>query len=154
MNHEVDADERVIGNGGPRSATSQAVAEFLRRTGRGTPDEIAELYAEEVDWRVSWPRQRHAAVPWIRPRATRADVADHYRTFGETCDPAEAEVSVSRIIVEGDEAVLIGTSSQLVRTTGKRFSMTFALHLTIGAGLITRHHMYEDSLAVIEAFSG
>lgn len=30
--------------------------------------------------------------------------------------------------------------------------MTFALHLTVEDGLITRHHMYEDSLAVAEAF--
>ncbi|MBE1565052.1 nuclear transport factor 2-like protein [Nonomuraea africana] len=32
--------------------------------------------------------------------------------------------------------------------------MTFALHLTIEDGLISRHLMYEDSLAVMEAFTG
>ncbi|MGP4017937.1 nuclear transport factor 2 family protein [Saccharopolyspora sp. 5N708] len=46
-----------------------------------------------------------------------------------------------------------GTSSQLVKPTDKRFVMTFAPHLTIDNGLITRHHMYEDSLAVAEAFN-
>ena len=30
--------------------------------------------------------------------------------------------------------------------------MTFALRLTIEDGRITRHHMYEDSLAVAKSF--
>jgi hypothetical protein len=30
----------------------------------------------------------------------------------------------------------------------------FALHLTAEDGLVTRHHVYEDSLAVAQAFDG
>ncbi|MEV0051278.1 hypothetical protein AB0H34_12360 [Saccharopolyspora shandongensis] len=39
-----------------------------------------------------------------------------------------------------------------MKTTGERFEMTFALRLTVEGGLITRHHMYDDSLAVLHAF--
>ncbi|MGH8921812.1 MAG: nuclear transport factor 2 family protein [Actinomycetes bacterium] len=138
---------------GRRPGTRAAVEEFLRRSRQGDPDHVAQLYAPKVEWRVGWPVETHPAVPWIRPRTTRADVADHYRTFAEHCDPAEGRVSLDDVLVDGSEAVLFGTSSQQVVSTGKRFVMAFALRLTVEDGLIVRHHMYEDSLAVGEAFN-
>ena len=138
---------------GSRPGTRSVVEEFLRRSRQGDPDHVAQLYAPKVEWRVGWPVETHPAVPWIRPRSTRADVADHYRTFAEHCDPAEGRVSLDDVLVDGSEAVLFGTSSQQVVSTGKRFAMTFALRLTVEDGLISRHHMYEDSLAVEEAFN-
>ncbi|MGH8879213.1 MAG: nuclear transport factor 2 family protein [Stackebrandtia sp.] len=131
-------------------ATRVAVAEFLRRSALGDPEEIAACYAPRVDWRVSWPVAEHPAVPWIRPRTTRADVADHYRTFPKHC---EGEVAVHGIDVDGGHAVVTGLSSQRVPATGRSFSMRFALRLTIVDGLITEHHMYEDSQAVLAAFT-
>ncbi|MEV5536771.1 nuclear transport factor 2 family protein [Saccharopolyspora shandongensis] len=132
--------------------TRSVVEELLSRSGGGAPERIAELYAEDVDWRVSWPEPEHRLVPWIRPRSTRADVADHFRVFGANCAADEGAVSVDEILVSGPDAVVFGRSSQVVKTTGERFEMTFALRLTVEGGLITRHHMYEDSLAVLQAF--
>jgi uncharacterized protein len=152
MDHELDAghDVRDVAESAP--GTRAVVEEFLRRTKQSDPDQVAQLYAPNVDWRVSCPVETHPAVPWIRARSTRADVAGHFRTFAAHCAPAEGRVSLDDVLVDGSEAVLFGTSSQLVVSTGKRFSMTFALRLTIEDGLITRHHMYEDSLAVEGAF--
>lgn len=133
------------------SHTRAVVEEYLRRRPEG-PDRMAELFAENVDWRVSWPVDEHPVVPWIRRRTTRADVAEHFRTFQRTCDSDAAEVSIDQILIDGSDAVLIGTSSQRVRTTGRRFRMTFALRLTVENGRVSRHHMYEDSLAVVQAF--
>ena len=132
--------------------TREIVEQFLRRTGEGDPGRIAELYAADVDWQVSWPVADHPVVPWIRPRSTRADVEDHYRTFPEHCPPGEASVSVDKVLVDGADAVVFGRSSQVVKATGRRFTMAFALHLTVADGLLVRHHMYEDSLAVLEAY--
>ncbi|WP_369023136.1 nuclear transport factor 2 family protein [Nocardia cyriacigeorgica] len=146
-----DAPTADLATGRP-PGTRTVVEEFLRRSGQGSPDYIVELYAPHVDWRVDWPVENHPVVPWIRPRSTRADVAEHFRTFSEHCPPDESQVSIDSLIVDGIDAVLTGSSSQLVASTGKRFVMTFALHLTVEDGLITRHHMYEDSLAVAEAF--
>ncbi|MER6947558.1 nuclear transport factor 2 family protein [Nonomuraea sp. NPDC000554] len=137
---------------GGRPGTRAVVEEFLRLTREGDPERIAALYAPQVDWRVDWPVDEHPAVPWIRPRSTRADVADHFRAFGGHCVPAEGHVSIDDILVDGPDAVLFGTSSQQVKATGERFTMTFALRLTVEDGMLTRHHMYEDSLAVAEAF--
>ncbi|HEX2316054.1 MAG TPA: nuclear transport factor 2 family protein [Thermomonospora sp.] len=131
------------------TTTEEVIEEYLRRSGEGDPDRIAALYAEAVGWRVNWPVDDHPAVPWIRPRSTRADVADHYRTFGRLC---EGTVTLDRVLYDGPHAVLIGESVQTVRTTGRTFTMRFALHLTVRDGLIVQHHMYEDSQAVLEAF--
>lgn len=132
--------------------TRAVVNEFLRRSADGDPEAIAEMYAERIDWRVNWPVVDHPGVPWIRHRSTRADVVDHYRTFAETTIPNKGAITLDRILVDGASAVLIGTSTQVVRSTWRTFVMAFALHLTVEDGLITRHHMYEDSLAVAEAF--
>jgi len=129
------------------------VEELLRRSIQGDPEHIAQLYAPKVSWRVNWPAETHPSVPWIRPRSTRADVADHYRTFPQHCPPADAQVTIDDILIAGSDAVLFGTSSQHVVATGNDFTMTFALRLTIKNGRITHHHMYEDTLSVQTAFN-
>ncbi|MEV4673188.1 MULTISPECIES: nuclear transport factor 2 family protein [Actinomadura] len=136
----------------PQPTTRAVVHKFLRRSRQGDPDHIADLYAPEVSWRVNWPVEEHPAVPWIRPRSTRADAADHFRTFAEHCLPAEGRVSIDEALIDGPDAVLIGTSRQRLKDTGNRFTRTFALRLTIEDVRITRHHMYEDSLAVAKSF--
>lgn len=141
----------------PRPAFPDArevAEEFLCRLEQGDPDRIAELFAEPVDWRLSWPEPEHPVVPWIRPRSSRADVADHFRMLGNACVPEESEVRFDRILVDGADAVLIGTSAQTVKLTGKRFATSIAVCLTVDGGFITRYHVYEDSLAVAEAFAG
>lgn len=147
-----DAPSAGVSAGSP-PGTRAVVAEFLRRTRYSAPDEVARLYAPEVDWRVDWPVERHPVVPWIRPRSTRTDVADHFATFGRHCSPADGHVSIDDVLVDGADAVLFGTSSQRVPATGRCFAMTFALRLTVKDGLLVRHHMYEDSLAVAQAFA-
>ncbi|MBE1486031.1 nuclear transport factor 2 family protein [Plantactinospora soyae] len=128
--------------------TRATVEEFLRRIGEGDPEHTAALYAEKIDWQVNWPEPRHEAVPWIRPRSSRADVVDHHRTLAASSVPGQGSATIDRILVDGPDAVVIGETAQTVRATGKRFSTRFALHLTVENGLIVRHHVYEDSLSV------
>ncbi|GAA4056678.1 nuclear transport factor 2 family protein [Actinomadura miaoliensis] len=137
------------------SATTRAVVEeLLRRIGAGDPEGVAELYAERVDWKVNWPQAEHgrAATPWIRHRSTRADAAAHFRQLAEHHVPDQAGTEIERILVDGDEAVVLGEIRQTARSTGRAYRARFALHLTVEHGLVTRHHVYEDSLAVVQAF--
>jgi ketosteroid isomerase-like protein len=134
--------------------TRTVVEELLRRIGEGDPERIAELYAERSDWKLDWPEAEHgrAATPWIRHRSTRADAAAHYRELGEYHVPEEVATEVERILVDGDDAVVLGEIRQTARPTGRAYRARFALHLTVEDGLVTRHHVYEDSLAVARAF--
>ncbi len=129
--------------------------DLLRRIGEGDPERIAELYAEQGDWKLDWPEAEHgrAETPWIKHRSTRADAAEHYRQIGENHVPGEAGTEIERILVDGDDAVVLGEIRQTAKSTGRAYRARFALHLTVEDGLVTRHHVYEDSLAVAQAFT-
>ncbi|MCX5052489.1 nuclear transport factor 2 family protein [Streptomyces sp. NBC_00474] len=134
--------------------TRTVVEELLRRIGEGDPERIAELYAEHGDWKLDWPEAEHgcAATPWIRHRSTQADAAAHYRELAEYHVPQRVATEVERILVDGSDAVVLGEIRQTARPTGRAYHARFALHLTVEDGLIIRHHVYEDSLAVAQAF--
>ncbi|MFJ8079188.1 ketosteroid isomerase-like protein [Streptomyces sp. SAI-170] len=138
----------------PEPTTRSVVEELLRRIGQGDPDRIAELYAERVDWRLDWPEAEHgrAATPWIRHRSTRADAAAHYRELAEHHVAERAATRVERILVDGADAVVLGEIRQTSKATGRAYRARFALHLSVENGLVVRHHVYEDSLAVARAF--
>ncbi|PDP87342.1 ketosteroid isomerase [Glycomyces fuscus] len=134
--------------------TRAGVEELLRRIGEGDPERIAEMYADQGDWKLNWPEAEHgrAATPWIRHRSTRADAAAHYREIAEHHVPEQAGTEVERILVDGDDAVVLGEIRQTARATGRAYRARFAMHLTFEDGLVVRHHVYEDSLAVARAF--
>ncbi|MDQ0597046.1 ketosteroid isomerase-like protein [Streptomyces canus] len=138
------------------ATTTRAVTEeLLRRIGAGDPERIAELYADQGDWKLNWPQDEHGspATPWIRPRSSRADAAAHYRELATHHLPAQAATEIERILVDGADAVVLGEIRQTARATGRPYRARFALHLTVEDGLIVRHHVYEDSLAVARAFA-
>ncbi|MFH9295858.1 nuclear transport factor 2 family protein [Streptomyces sp. NPDC017520] len=136
------------------TSTRTVIEELLRRIGEGNPERIAEMYAEQGDWKLSWPEAEHgrAATPWIRHRSTRADAAAHYRELAEHHVPERVATEIERILVDGSDAVVLGEIRQTARPTGRAYLARFALHLTVADGLVTRHHVYEDSLAVAQAF--
>ncbi|MFB4285435.1 MULTISPECIES: nuclear transport factor 2 family protein [unclassified Nonomuraea] len=134
--------------------TRETVQELLRRMGEGDFDRIAELFAERSDWRFNWPAEGHPSVPWIRPRSTRHDVAEHFRMLDAYHVGELNGTSVTRILADGDDAVVLGDIVQTVKATGAAYTSPFALHLTVENGRITRYHIYEDSLTVARALSG
>ncbi|MGK5677330.1 nuclear transport factor 2 family protein [Micromonospora sp. URMC 106] len=134
-------------------STRAVVEELLRRVGDGDPDRIADLFAEQVDWQLDWPVEGHPAVPWIRPRSTRADVADHFRALDAFHVPDKRGGSVARILVDGKDAVVLAEISQTVKATGRAYTFPIALHVTVEEGQIIRYHVYEDSLTVAQALA-
>ncbi|WP_424535087.1 nuclear transport factor 2 family protein [Sphaerisporangium viridialbum] len=134
------------------SDTRDVVEELLRRMAEGDHGRTAELFAEPIDWRLDWPAEGHPAVPWIRPRSSRADVADHFRSLEAHHVPELNGTSVTRILVDGTHAVVLGEIVQTVRD-GAAYTSPFALHLTVEDGFVTRYHIYEDSLTVARALS-
>lgn len=136
-----------------REDTQAVVYALLQTLGSGDPAKIAALYAEQVVWKLGWPENEYeATVPWIRHRSTRADVEDHYRTIGELHVGAESTAEVQAILVDGSDAAVIGVLGQTLRSTGVHYKTEFILYLSVADGLITRHHIIEDNLAVKRAF--
>ncbi|MFI9505073.1 nuclear transport factor 2 family protein [Nocardia sp. NPDC052566] len=138
------------------TTTRAVVEELLGRIAKGDPGLIAEMYAEQGDWKLNWPEDEHgrAETPWIRHRVTRADAAAHFDQLARHHVPEEVGTVIESILVDGPHAVVLGEIRQTARSTGRAYRSRFALHLTVENGLITRHHVYEDSLAVAQAFAG
>ncbi|WP_328393888.1 nuclear transport factor 2 family protein [Nocardia sp. NBC_00416] len=134
--------------------TRAVVEELLHRIAAGAPDSIAELYAPVSDWKLNWPEYEHGRpmTPWIRRRASRSDAAEHFREIGRHHVPEAVGTVIERIVVDGPDAVVLGEIRQTARATRRAYRSRFALHLTVENGLIIRHHVYEDSLAVAHAF--
>ncbi|MEV0251696.1 nuclear transport factor 2 family protein [Nocardia sp. NPDC050712] len=141
-------------NNNGTSTTRTVVEDLLHRIGAGDADATAAVYAPISDWKLNWPEHEHdrPATPWIRARATRADAAEHFREIARHHVPEEVATVVERILVDGPDAVVLGEIRQTARPTGRAYRSRFALHLTVENGLVTRHHVYEDSLAVAQAF--
>ena len=135
--------------------TRRAVDELLGRLAAQDHEGIAALFATDFDWRLSWPeRELDGPIPWIRRRRTREDVARHFRSLAEHNAPHGTGTAIDRILVDGEHAVLMGTIRNVLTSTGAPYQAHFALHLTVEDGRITRYHIYEDSLAVAEAWHG
>lgn len=85
---------------------------------------------------------------------THATVAELLRRIGEgDAHPESAAVQISRILVDGPDAVVMGTIANTATRTGTSYLARSALHVTVEDGLVTRHHVYEDSLAVARAWA-
>lgn len=135
--------------------TRETVEELLRRIAAGDHTRIAELYAERFSWNLNWPAGDYAdVVPWIQHRSTRADVGQHYKLLAAHHVAHLSSAEVHAVLVDGADAVVLGELHNTAVSTGRRYDAAFALHLTVVDGLVTRHHVYEDSLAVFRAFSG
>ncbi|WP_398655755.1 nuclear transport factor 2 family protein [Streptomyces kanamyceticus] len=128
-------------------ATRTTVQEFLTARLAADTARLTELFADKVDWLLA----ENPAVPWIRPRSTGAECAAQGEELARYTVPEDSRASLDTLLVDGTDAILMGSLSGTVRATGKSFEGPYALRLTVENGRITRHHLYENSLSVAEA---
>ncbi|KOG41831.1 nuclear transport factor 2 family protein [Streptomyces decoyicus] len=128
------------------SETRSVVDEFYRRLGSGAIDDLADLFADHVEWHIYGAEE----IPWTGRRTTREEAAEFFQTLPRHLQAVE--FAVSRILVDGDDAVALGHMEQIVKATGKAFVSPFAFHFTVEGGKITRYVTFEDSLALARAF--
>lgn len=137
----------VTGGEDIEMSTRGTVEELLSRMSSTDAGMAAEMFAQEVDFMCAGSEQ----VPWIRPRRSRQDMEDFFASMGASFVPEDRSASVSTFLVDGEDAVVMGHVSQRLKSNGRAFTIPFALHLTVCEGLISRYHIYEDSLTVAEA---
>jgi hypothetical protein len=129
--------------------TQEIVTGFLGRLAARDPEGMAEHFAETIDWYVPGD----TALPWIGHRSRRTDVADYFRTMWPHFAPGKSTASVEKLIVSGGDAVMLGTFTHTVASTGRSFTTPVAMHLAVADGKIVRLYLYEDTWAVSKAFA-
>lgn len=127
--------------------TREICEEFLTRLASGDAAHTAALFAESVDFLCAGTQD----AEWIRPRDTREDMEDMFRTMQLAFAPEDRSASLTSFLVDGNDAVITGHISQRLRSNNVGFTVPFALHITVKDGQINRYHIYEDSLTVADA---
>lgn len=139
---------RALRDGKQGGGGARAIAERLFTAVRTdvTPEAIASMFSEAVDWDIPGDTQ---AVSWIGRRRGRAGVAAFFRELRELIESIRFDIH--SILADGDKAVVLGDLASRVSSTGKVIESEFAIELTVEDGLIVRYRMYEDSVAVARA---
>jgi ketosteroid isomerase-like protein len=109
---------------------------------------VSELFAEEIDWYVPTA----PALPWGGARAHRSEVRDFFETMWAHFDTDHSKLGLEQLLIDGEDAVALGSFSHVARTTGERFTTPVALHMRVKDGKVTRLYLYEDTYAVAKAF--
>ena len=132
------------------STIQDLVGEFLRRLGTADAEGVADLFADEIDWRVGGdPR-----LPWTGTRSRRSEIVPYFRTLWENLVPGASTTEVRSVLVSGDDAVVLGSFTHTAASTGRRYHTPAALHFTAEEGKLVRLHLYEDTFAVSRAYDG
>jgi uncharacterized protein len=132
-----------------QKTTKEIMASFMDRLGEQDAEGIGELFADEIDWYVPGSE----TLPWTGPRSRREHVAEYFRTMWPAFVPGQSTATLDKIVIDGDDAVVFSSFTHTVARNGRRLTTPAALHLTIADGQIMRLHLYEDTLAVYQAFT-
>ncbi|HEY1970360.1 MAG TPA: nuclear transport factor 2 family protein [Pseudonocardia sp.] len=126
----------------------ETVQTFFAALAEGDLDRAIPLLAEEVDWLIPG----NESLPWTGPRTRRDEIPEVLAIIAGLHVPGESEAETFKTLVDGPDAVRLGRIAHTVKSTGTRYNMLVAFHLTVEAGRITRLHMYEDTYLVSRAF--
>lgn len=129
-------------------STVDVVKLFLDRLGAQDAEGLEELFADEIDWYVPGS----ATLPWTGTRSKRTHVAEYFHTMWPAFVRGQSTAEPGTVVVDGADAVVFARFAHTVVATGRRFETPVAFHFTVVDGKITRMHLYEDTLAVSDAF--
>ncbi|MEX0561962.1 nuclear transport factor 2 family protein [Raoultella terrigena] len=121
---------------------------FARLQAGASPDEVAALFTDHVDWDVPGAT---GVVAWVGKRQTPAEVADFYRTLSEKTQLVRFDVY--SILPSETTTVVLGYFESLVVSSQKTIKSEFAMQIGVTDGRIDRYRFYEDSYAVAQAMS-
>ncbi|MFJ9417346.1 nuclear transport factor 2 family protein [Streptomyces sp. NPDC101227] len=129
------------------TAREAATALFEQLLSGAPPNELAERFDETVDWYIPGDT---AVVPWIGRKTGRAGVAEFYTQLAQGAEAKDFKIET--IVGDGDRCVVLGSLRTGVLATGRDIETDFAFDIEVRDGLITRYHMFEDTLTVAKAF--
>ena len=127
--------------------TQEIVNTLLQRINARDFEGIGQLFAEEVDWYVPGGDK----LPWAGHRSKRAEVPEFFHLLESQCEPG-GTVTLEKILIDGDDAVVFGTFHRTFVKTGRSFDNPESMHLQVSEGQIVRMHLYEDTAMVIDAY--
>ena len=121
------------------------VEKLLMRYGARDPAGLAALFAPDVRWRTA----AIPGTPWAERVRNPREVESFF--LGLFASFAIDAFTIRRLIINGDDAVVLGRERRQAANTGLTFSHDFALVISARAGLIRECSLFEDSLGMAVA---
>jgi len=127
--------------------TRATVDKFYARIGAGDISGVIDLLSDDFSWEIPGDSE---TVPWAGKRTTPTAVEEFFAHMGNHVD--RKAFDIDRIVVDGQDAVVLGRAIVTVRATGKLMDTLFAVHIVVEEdGRISRFVMFEDSWHVSES---
>jgi ketosteroid isomerase-like protein len=124
---------------------TRAVAmDYFRRMGTRESEQVAALFADEVDWFIPG---NQVVAPWLGRRGTRTEVAEFYRLLWSAVTPLGADLQ--HLLVDGEVAVATGEFTSRMNRTGRVLESPFSIVFLVRDGRIVRYRLLEDSHGVV-----
>lgn len=121
--------------------TRATVEKFYACLGAGDVDGAINLLADDFHWDIPGDVE---TVPWLGRRDTPEGVKELFAHMGNHVD--RKAFDIDRIVVDGQDAVVLGRAAVVVRATGKLLDNLFAVHFVVDEnGRISQFVMFEDS---------
>lgn len=113
---------------------------------RGDIESILNQLADDV----VWEQPNQPAIPYGGKRHGRESVRQFFAAVAEV---EVREFAPVEYLASGDRVVAIGHWAGTVRRTGKSFRSAWAMAWTVTDGKIRRFTAYEDTAAIVAAFT-
>jgi uncharacterized protein (TIGR02246 family) len=137
-----------MGGEGQDMSTAEIVNELLQRLGDRDAEAVGQLFAEKIDWYVPG----NSDLPWVGQRVSREQVPEYFHTLWPHFVDGKSIVTVEKVVIDGDDAVILGVFQHTVASTGRTFRTPTAMHVTVVDGKIVKLQLYEDTAKVSDAF--
>ena len=116
--------------------------------GRGEIPVVIDLLADDVEWTLHGP----AAIPFAGTHHGRAGVSEFFSAVGEALEFHQFEPR--EFVAHGDTVVVLGYEHSLAKATGRTLRQELAHVYTLRAGKIATFRAFEDTAALVVAFTG
>lgn len=128
------------------NATKTVVENFLEFLGKRELDHLINLFSDKVDWDIPGDVSK---VKWLGKRSSRQEIKDSFSLLWSNIQPQT--VNISKIFIDGPEAVITGDFTTKMLQTGRIVESIFFIHFVVENNKIVKYRLLEDSFAVSKA---
>jgi ketosteroid isomerase-like protein len=126
----------------------QTIHEVYGDFGRGDIPAVLKLLTQDIEWFTPGPA---AIIPYAGARTGPDQVAKYFAQFGEAVEMTAFEPR--QFFAGDDQVVVLGHYSARVKATGNTIESEWVHAFTLRDGKIAKFRGYEDSAAVVAAFT-
>lgn len=110
-----------------------------------TEGNIADLFAEEIDWDLPGNKEK---FEWVGKRTTKKEVEDFFKELYHNVKPEKFNIDF--ISVKGENATVVGQLSSIILQYDTLFTTEFVVVFKVVNGKIVKYHFLEDSYKLNE----